>query len=396
MEEFYKDKRFATRAVHAGRVPEDGTNSVTTPIYPSSTYRVGFPGDESGYVYSRWSNPTRRALEKSLASLENGTDAYAFASGMAAVNAVTNLLKAGDHVVAVDDLYGGTMRLFDRLLTDFGLEFSYADGREPANFEQACRPNTRLFWIETPTNPLLRLVEIKAVSQIARRRDILTVVDNTFATPYLQQPLGLGADIVHHSLSKYLAGHCDVIGGALVTKDPTLAERLFFNQYAVGAQLGPFESWLVLRGLKTLHPRMERHCENAARIAEHLSGLDLVERVYFPGLAGEPLPNDMKGPGGMVTFSLGADFDSVKSFVMATRLFVLAESLGGVESLINHPASMTHASIPREIREQRGIGDGLIRLSVGLEDVDDLIADLDQAFAVLGSDAHRRSSTPNT
>jgi len=383
MDEFLKNKHFATRAVHSGRVERDGTDSVTTPIYPSSTYRVGFPGDESGYVYSRWSNPTRLALEQSLASLENGAYAYAFASGMAAVHAVTNLLKAGDHVVAVDDLYGGTMRLFGRLLTEFGLEFSYVDGRDPSNFEKAAKDNTRLFWIETPTNPLLRLVDIAAAAKIAGPQGILTVVDNTFATPYLQQPLSLGADIVHHSLSKYLAGHCDVIGGALITNDEALAERLWFNQYAVGAQLGPFESWLVLRGLKTLHLRMERHCDNARRVAEYLSGVDVVDQVFFPGLAGDTLPNNMQGAGGMVSFSVAAHFEMVKSFVMATKLFVLAESLGGVESLINHPASMTHASIPRELRERRGIGDGLIRLSVGLENVDDLIADLAQAFDVL-------------
>lgn len=385
MDDHLKDKKLATRAVHSGRVPEDGTNSVTTPIYPSSTYRMAFPGDESGHVYSRWSNPTRVALETSLASLENGTHAYAFASGMAAVNAVTNLLKAGDHVVAVDDLYGGTLRLFESLLTNQGLSFSYVDGRDPANFEKAIKDNTRLFWIETPTNPLLHLIDISAVSEIGRARNILTAVDSTFATPYLQQPLEQGADIVHHSLSKYLAGHCDVIGGALITKDEKLAEQLWFNQYAVGAQLGPFESWLVLRGIKTLHVRMDRHCDNAGRIAEFLQTVDVVEQVYFPGLQTDSLPNGMRGPGGIVSFGIKADFEQVKSFAMATELFVLAESLGGVESLINHPASMTHASIPREIREPRGVGDGLIRLSVGLEDVDDLVADLEQAFEVMQS-----------
>lgn len=385
MDDHLKDKKLATRAVHSGRVPEDGANSVTTPIYPSSTYRMAYPGDESGHVYSRWSNPTRGALETALASLEDGTHAYAFASGMAAVNAVTNLLKSGDHVVAVDDLYGGTLRLFERLLTKQGLEFSYVDGRDPANFEKAVKNNTRLFWIETPTNPLLYLVDISAVSEIGRNHDILTAVDSTFATPYLQQPLEQGADIVHHSLSKYLAGHCDVIGGALIVRDEKLAEQLWFNQYAVGAQLGPFESWLVLRGIKTLHVRMDRHCENAGRIAEFLQAVDVVERVYFPGLQTDSLPNGMSGPGGIVSFGIKADFEQVKSFATATELFVLAESLGGVESLINHPASMTHASIPREVREPRGIGDGLIRLSVGLEDVDDLVADLAHAFEVMQS-----------
>lgn len=385
MDDHHKDRKLATRAVHSGRVPEDGANSVTTPIYPSSTYRMAYPGDDTGYVYSRWSNPTRGALEKALASLEEGAHAYAFSSGMAAVNAVTNLLKAGDHVVAVDDLYGGTLRLFERLLKNQGLEFSYVDGRDPANFEKAVKNNTRLFWLETPTNPLLRLVDIAKVAEIGRSRNILTAVDSTFATPYLQQPLKQGADIVHHSLSKYMAGHCDVIGGALITHDEKLAEQLWFNQYAVGAHLGPFESWLVLRGLKTLHVRMDRHCDNAGRVAEFLQTVDIVERVYFPGLQTDSLPNGMSGPGGIVSFRIKADFEQVKSFAMATELFVLAESLGGVESLINHPASMTHASIPRDVREPRGIGDGLIRLSVGLEDVDDLVADLEHAFEVMQS-----------
>lgn len=385
MDDHHKDRKLATRAVHSGRVPEDGANSVTTPIYPSSTYRMAYPGDDTGYVYSRWSNPTRGALEKALASLEEGAHAYAFSSGMAAVNAVTNLLKAGDHVVAVDDLYGGTLRLFERLLKNQGLSFSYVDGRDPANFEKAVKNNTRLFWLETPTNPLLRLVDIAKVTEIGRSRNILTAVDSTFATPYLQQPLKQGADIVHHSLSKYMAGHCDVIGGALITHDEKLAEQLWFNQYAVGAHLGPFESWLVLRGLKTLHVRMDRHCDNAGRIAEFLQTVDIVERVYFPGLQTDSLPNGMSGPGGIVSFRIKADFEQVKSFAMATELFVLAESLGGVESLINHPASMTHASIPRDVREPRGIGDGLIRLSVGLEDVDDLVADLEHAFEVMQS-----------
>lgn len=383
MDDHLKNKKLATRAVHSGRVPEDGTNSVTTPIYPSSTFRMAFPGDDSGYVYSRWSNPTRVALENGLASLENGTHAFAFSSGMAAVSAVTSLLKSGDHVVSVDDLYGGTHRLFEQQLGNLGIKFSYVDGRDPANFEKAANDNTRLFWIETPTNPLLRLIDIAAISKIARARNIVTAVDNTFATPYLQQPLEHGADIVHHSLSKYLAGHCDVIGGALITKDETLAERLRFNQYAVGAQLGPFESWLVLRGMKTLHVRMDRHCENATKVSEFLQTVDIVERVHFPGLHKGPLPNGMKGPGGMVSFKIKAGFDQVKAFAMATELFLLAESLGGVESLINHPASMTHASIPAEIREERGIDDGLIRLSVGLEDSGDLIEDLKQAFEVL-------------
>ena len=375
-----KNRKFATRAVHSGHVPQDGTGSVTTPIFPSSTYRVDAPGDESGYVYSRWSNPTRAALERALASLEEGRHAYAFASGLAAVNAVMNLLKPGDHIVAVNDLYGGTMRQFENIGRNLNLEFSYVDGRNTGEFSKAVKENTKLFWIETPTNPLLQLVDIATVAALGRTHNVITIVDNTFATPFNQQPLALGADLVLHSLSKYLAGHCDIIGGALIVDDKELAERIYFNQYAVGGMLGPFESWLVLRGLKTLHLRMERHTENARRVAEYLLKHESVDEVYFPGLDGLPLPNKMKTPGGMISFRMQGDFERVNRFVMATLLFVLAESLGGVESLVNHPASMTHASIPKETREKHGIGDGLIRLSVGLEDVDDLIDDLRQAF----------------
>ncbi len=375
--------QFETRAIHSGDVPEDGTHSVTTPIYLSSTYKVAYPGDESGYVYSRWANPTRQALERALATLENGTHAYAFSSGLSALDAVLKLLKAGDHIVAVDDLYGGSMRQFEQVARNFNLEFSYVDGRKPEAFEKAIQENTKLFWLETPTNPLLQLVDIQAVTQIGKKHNILVGVDNTFATPYIQKPLELGADIVLHSASKYLGGHCDVIAGALVTKDAELAERIRFNQYAVGGQLGPFESWLVLRGLKTLSLRMERHAINAQQIAEYLETVDIVKKVYFPGIDGNTVPNKMRLPGGMVSFSINADFETVKKFVMSTELFVLAESLGGVESLVNHPASMTHASIPKEVREERGIDDGLVRLSVGIEHIDDLLIDLRNAFTAI-------------
>ncbi len=380
MDDKMQKRRFETRAIHAGRVPEDMTGSVTTPIFPSSTYRVAYPGDESGYVYSRWSNPTRKALEEALASLENGTHGYAFSSGLSALTAVLHLLKAGDHVVAVSDLYGGTRRLFERLMRNFGLDFSYIDGRDAANFAKASKPNTRLYWLETPTNPLLQLIDIEAVAQIAKPRNILVAVDNTFATPYIQRPLDLGADIVHHSMSKYLGGHCDVIAGALIVKDNELAERVRFNQYAVGGHLGPFESWLVLRGLKTLHLRMERHSFNAMKVVEYLETVDMVERIYYPGVDNKAIPNKMTMPGGMLSFDLKADFETVKAFATATEVFVLAESLGGVESLINHPASMTHASIPKEVREANGVGDGLVRLSVGIEHIDDLLIDLRNAF----------------
>ncbi|NOY87883.1 MAG: PLP-dependent transferase [FCB group bacterium] len=376
-----KNKRFETKAIHLGQVPEDHTGAVTTPIFLSSTYRVNFPGDESGYVYSRWSNPTRTALEDTLAVLEDGKYAYAFSSGLAALNAVLNLLQAGDHVVAVDDLYGGTHRQFEKLMRKFNITFSYVDGSDPANFEKAVNKNTKLFWIETPTNPLLKLVDIEAVAAIARKYGILTGVDNTFATPYLQKPLALGADIVLHSASKYLGGHCDVIAGAIVVNDDQLAEQVRFNQYAVGGMLGPFESWLILRGIKTLHLRMERHSFNAQKIVEYLETVPLVDKIYYPGYNGQTIPNKMKLPGGIVSFHINTDLETVKNFVMSTEVFILAESLGGVESLINHPALMTHASIPKEIREEYGISDGLIRLSVGVEHIDDLLSDLRTAFS---------------
>ncbi len=385
----FNNFKFETKAIHSGQVPEDQTGSVSTPIFPSSTYRVGFPGDESGYVYSRWSNPTRLALEKALAALENGSHGFAFASGLAALNAVLDLLKSGDHVVAVDDLYGGTRRLFERLMRNFNLDFSYVDGRDPQNFGRAVKPNTKLFWLESPTNPLLYLVDIAAVAKIAKGHGILVGVDNTFATPFIQRPLELGADIVHHSASKYLAGHCDVIAGALVVKDEALAEKVRFNQYAVGGTLGPFDSWLVLRGLKTLHVRMERHSFNAMKVVEFLETMDLVDKIYFPGHDGKAVANGMTMPGGMVTFTLKADFESVKAFVMATEVFVLAESLGGVESLINHPASMTHSSIPKEVREKFGITDSLVRLSVGIEHIDDLLIDLRKAFEAIRTKVKR-------
>jgi len=378
-----KNWHFETKAIHAGQVPEDGTRSVTTPIFPSSTYRVEFPGDESGYVYSRWMNPTRKALEDALVALENGTKAAAFSSGLSALDAVLKLLKAGDHIVAVDDLYGGTLRQFEQIARNFNLDFTYVDGRDPANFEKAIKDNTRLIWLETPTNPLLHLTDIEKVVEIAKGKDILVGVDNTFATPYIQKPLDLGADIVLHSMSKYLGGHCDIIGGALIARDEELGERIWFNQYAGGGQLGPFESWLVLRGIKTLHLRMERHSVNAMKIAEYLETVDLVEKVYFPGFDGNAMPNKMTMPGGMVSFAIKADFEAVKQFCMALNVFVLAESLGGVESLVNHPASMTHKSVPKEERDKRGITDGLVRLSVGIEHIDDLLIDLRTALETL-------------
>ena len=311
MKDKLKNKQFETKAIHLGQARGDNTGSVTTPIFPSSTYRVEFPGDESGFVYSRWSNPTRVALEEALAALENGTHAYAFSSGLAALNAVMNLLKPGDHVVAVDDLYGGTHRQFERLMKNFNITFSYVDGCDPLNFEKAIKENTRILWVETPTNPLLKLTDIEKVSEIARKHKILLAVDNTFATPYIQKPLDLGADIVLHSASKYLGGHCDVIAGALVVKDNELAERLRFNQYAVGGMLNPFESWLILRGIKTLHLRMERHSLNSMKIVEYLESVSIVDKIYYPGIDGNAVPNKMKLPGGMISFNMKADFETV-------------------------------------------------------------------------------------
>ena len=379
-----KNLGFATRCAKAGRIKEDGTGAVTAPIHPSSTYRVDYPGDESGYVYSRAHNPTRRALEESLASLENAEYAYAYASGLAALNALFSTLKSGDHVVTADDLYGGTHRQFERIFSpNFGIQFTFVDPTDPAVFEASINENTKMFWLETPSNPLLKVTDIEKVTAIAKKHNILTGVDNTFATPYIQQPLLLGADIVLHSMSKYLGGHCDVIAGALMTNDSELAEKIQFNQYAIGGMLGPFESWLVLRGIKTLPLRMEKHSSNAKAVAEFLTKQPMVETVLFPGLDGSPLPNKMTLPGGMVSFTLKADFEKVKTFCTGLKVFILAESLGGVESLVNHPASMTHASIPKEIREPSGVTDSLVRLSIGIEDSEDLVADLKQALSDL-------------
>lgn len=375
-----KNSHIETTAVHSGQGFDGGTGAVSTPIYQTSTYRLQSPGDESGYVYSRSANPTRKALETALAEMENGSHGFAFASGLAAVNTVMNLLSTGDHVVVGDDLYGGCFRLFDQVMTKYKIEFTYVDGRDPSNIKKAIKDNTRLIWLETPTNPLIRIYDIETAVQIAHEVGLLVAVDNTFATPALQRPLELGADIVIHSLTKYITGHCDTVGGAIVVNNDELAEKIGFYQNAVGAILGPFDSFLALRGLKTLPLRMERHSDNARAIAHYLEDHEHVTQVFYPGLDGSPLPNKMSNSGGMVSFVLDADPETVKEFVMATSVFILAESLGGVESLINHPATMTHASIPVDMRRERGIDDGLIRLSVGIEYIDDLIGDLDKAF----------------
>ena len=377
MNKKWKDE---TKAIHAAANFDGGVGAVTTPIFQTSTYRLSAPGDESGYVYSRTANPTRNALEQTLAALENGTSGFAFASGLAATNAIISLLSPGDEIVAGDDLYGGTFRLFEQIFKKYDLKFIYVDARDTKNIENAITDQTKMIWLETPTNPLMHLYDIDAVSELSIINELLLVVDNTFASPAIQRPLNLGADIVLHSLTKYISGHADTVGGAVVVKDRELAEKIGYIQNAAGAILGPMDAYLSLRGLKTLTLRMERHSENAAKIVKYLQSKEIVQDIYYPGIGGKPLPNEMSLAGGMVSFNLKADIETVKSFVMATTIFVLAESLGGVESLINHPATMTHASIPEDIRKERGIGDELVRLSVGIEHPDDLISCLSYAL----------------
>jgi cystathionine gamma-lyase len=378
---------FSTKAVHAGQTPDPTTGAVWTPIYTASTYVQESPGVHKGYEYSRSHNPTRQAFERCIAALEEGARGYAFASGMAATATVLECLDSGAHVIASDDLYGGTYRLFQRVRArSAGLTFSFVDMSARAALEEAITPKTRMIWIETPSNPLLKLVDLAMVADVARKRNILTVVDNTFATPWIQQPLTLGIDLVLHSVTKYINGHSDVVAGMVVVGDnPALADQLTFLQNAVGGVAGPFDSYLALRGVKTLALRMERHCASAARVAEWLEGHPAIERVYYPGLASHPqhalAKRQMRGFGGMVSAVVTGGLAPTKRFLERCRLFALAESLGGVESLIEHPAIMTHASVPADIRAALGVDDGLVRLSVGIEDIDDLIADLDQALS---------------
>jgi cystathionine gamma-lyase len=378
---------FATRAVHAGGGPEPTTGAVAVPIYATSTYAQESPGVHKGYEYARTRNPTREALERSVADLENGNSGFAFASGSAAIAAVLECLDHGAHVIATDDLYGGTLRLFERVRKrSAGLETTLVDMSHPENVEAAIRPNTRLIWVETPTNPMLKLVDLAAIAAIGRRRQIWTVADNTFASPWVQRPLDHRMSAVVHSTTKYLNGHSDVIGGiAVVADDRELTVRLKYIQNAVGGIAGPFDSFLVLRGIKTLALRMERHCANALAVAEWLELHPAIRRVAYPGLASHPqhalARRQMNGFGGMVTAELATDLAGCKRFLERVRLFTLAESLGGADSLIEHPALMTHASVPADQRRAIGIGDGLVRLSVGIEDKDDLIADLGQALA---------------
>jgi cystathionine gamma-lyase len=378
---------FATRAIHGGQSHDPSTGAVMPPIYATSTYAQSSPGVHQGFEYSRSQNPTRFALERGLADLESGTRGYAFASGLAAIATLLDVLDAGAHIIATEDLYGGSFRLFDKVRRrSAGLEVSYVDLADLSAVEAAIRPQTRLIWVETPTNPLLRLADLEALADLARRRGLISAADNTFASPYVQRPLEFGFDVVMHSTTKYVGGHSDVVGGALVVGDNAeLRDQLTFLQNAVGAVASPFDSFLTLRGMKTLALRIQRHCENAQRIAEWLAGRSGVAKVIYPGLASHPqhalARRQMHGFGGMVAAVLDRDLEGTRRMLERTRLFTLAESLGGVESLIEHPAIMTHASIPAETRARIGISDGLIRLSVGVEDADDLIADLDQALA---------------
>jgi len=377
--------RFETLAIHAGQRSDPANGAVMTPVYLTSTYEQDAPArPRGGYEYSRTSNPTRTALQDNLAALENGRWGLAFGSGLAATNALCDRLRPGDHVVAMGDTYGGTYRIFMRVFRHFGIEFSFVDATDLAAVERAFRPSTRYLFLESPTNPLLSISDLAALTDLARRHGVLSVVDNTFATPYLQRPLELGADLVLHSLTKYLGGHSDAVGGALIGTDERLREELAFYQNAVGGQLGPMDAFLFLRGIKTLPVRMDRHCANAQRIAEALEAHPLVERVFYPGLAGHPghalAKRQMRGFGGMVSFELQGGTRAADAFATATEIFTLAESLGGVESLVEVPASMTHASIPAEERRKAGLSDGLVRLSVGIEHVDDLLADVHQAI----------------
>ncbi len=377
--------KFGTLAIHAGQEPDTATGAVMTPIYQTSTFAQSEPTVHKGYDYSRAGNPTRTALEKNLAALEGAEHCAAFASGMGAIDAVVKLLKTGDHVVAGNDLYGGTYRIFVKVFERFGLSFDFIDLSDPASVRDAVKSNTRMIWIETPTNPLLRIVDIEEVVRTAKQAGALSVVDNTFATPYLQRPLSLGADIVVHSATKYIGGHSDVILGAAITNDGEIAEKVHFIQKSTGATPGPFDCFLALRGTKTLHLRMQRHCENAARVAEFLASHPKVKHVNYPGFKTHPnhdvANRQMRDFGGMLSFTLkNDDIEAAKRITTYTKIFTLAESLGGVESLIEHPASMTHSSLPREVRLKSGLEDTLIRLSVGVEDVADLTDDLNQAL----------------
>ncbi|ARV09552.1 cystathionine gamma-synthase [Winogradskyella sp. PC-19] len=377
--------KFNTKTIHGGQKLDPAYRAVMPPIYQTSTYAQTTPGCHKGYEYSRTHNPTRNALENAFASIENGNYGLAFASGLAAIDAILKLLKPGDEVISTNDLYGGSYRLFTKIYKDFGIKFHFIGMENAKNIEGYINENTKLIWVETPTNPMMNIIDIKAIAEVSKRRNVLLAVDNTFATPYLQRPLDLGADVVMHSATKYIGGHSDLVMGALVVKDKKIADRLYFIQNASGAICGPQDSFLALRGIKTLHVRMQRHCENGKAIAEYLDNHPKIEKVYWPGFENHPnhsiAKSQMDDFGGMVSFvAKGNDYNEAIKIVENLKVFTLAESLGGVESLAGHPASMTHASIPKEEREKVGVVDALIRLSVGIEDKSDLIADLDQAI----------------
>ena len=377
--------QFNSKTIHGGQEPDKGYGAVMPPVYLTSTYAQSTPGGHQGYEYSRTHNPTRTALEAALANIEDGAHGFCFGSGMAAIDAVVKLLSPGDEVISTNDLYGGSYRIFTKIFEDFGIGFHFVDMQDPANVAAKINAKTKLIWVETPTNPMMNVVDIEAMHKLVADKDILLAVDNTFASPYLQQPLTMGADIVMHSATKYLGGHSDVILGALVVRDAALGERLSFIQNASGAVCGPLDAFLVLRGIKTLHVRMQRHCENGEKIAHFLADHPKVGKVYWPGFPTHPnhevAKRQMNGFGGMISFVLADDsLEKATQTVEQLQLFTLAESLGGVESLAGHPASMTHASIPKAEREKSGVVDGLIRLSVGIEDSDDLIEDLKQAI----------------
>lgn len=377
--------KFGTKTIHAGLEPDPATGAIMTPIYQTSTYVQAAPGDHKGYEYSRTQNPTRHALEKNLAALENGKHGLCFSSGMAAIDTLIKVLQPGDEVISTNDLYGGSYRLFTKVYSQYGIKFHFVPMGDLANIEAKINDKTRLIWVETPTNPMMNIIDIAGAAAIAKKHNVLLAVDNTFATPYLQTPLDLGADIVMHSVTKYLGGHSDVVMGALVVNDDALAEKLYFLQNSCGATPGPQDSFLVLRGIKTLHIRIQRHCENGRKIAEYLKTNPKVDKVYWPGFPDHPnhevAKKQMRDFGGMVSFTLKDDTIAAANEVLTrTHLFSLAESLGGVESLIGHPPTMTHASIPREERQKTGVVDSLIRLSVGIEDADDLIDDLRKAL----------------
>ena len=380
-----KNLKVNSKTIHGGQAPDAAYGAVMPPIYQTSTYAQSTPGGHKGFEYSRSANPTRTALENSLASIENGSYGLAFASGLSAIDAVIKLLEPGDEVISTNDLYGGSYRLFRQVFEKFGIQFHFMGMQSVAAIEEKITKNTKLIWVETPTNPMMNVIDIAAISKVAKEHNILLAVDNTFATPYLQRPLDLGADIVMHSATKYLGGHSDVVVGALVVKDKDLADKLYFIQNASGAVCGPMDSFLTLRGIKTLHVRMQRHSENGKAVAHYLRTHPKIEKVYWPGFEDHPnhdiAKSQMDDFGGMISFiPKGSSFEDAVKIVENLKIFTLAESLGGVESLAGHPASMTHASIPKEEREKSGVVDSLIRLSVGIEDAEDLIADLEQAI----------------